>query len=74
MIEVGDMILYTDNNDVCDNDIGWVVHTEKHLREDGSANLIYIKWLLEDSTDLVWQHNIDVHKEFTIIKGGQHAK
>jgi hypothetical protein len=73
MIEVGDMILYEDNNRKCNNDVGWVVHTETHHKSDGLANLIVIKWLLEDSVDSVWQHNIDVHSEFTLVKGGQHG-
>tara|TARA_E500000305_G_C3955006_1_gene204101 strand:+ start:365 stop:589 length:225 start_codon:yes stop_codon:yes gene_type:complete len=74
MIEVGDMILYVSYSiGDCENDIGWVVHTEKHQRSDGLTNLIYIKWLLEDSVDSVWQHNIDVHKEFVLVKGGQHG-
>jgi hypothetical protein len=72
MIEVGDMILYEDTCVDYSVDIGWVVHTEKHKRSDGLANLIYIKWLVEDSTDSMWQHCLDIHSEFTLVKGGQH--
>ena len=75
MIEVGDMILYVHWNEdnLTDDDIGWVVHTEKHKRNDGLANLIYIKWLGEDSVDYVWQHAIDAYNEFVLVKGGQHG-
>jgi hypothetical protein len=71
MIEVGDMIHWEHDNG--DTDIGWVVHTEKHQRLDGLTNLIYIKWLGEDSVDYVWQHAIGAHKEFILVKGGQHG-
>ena len=73
MIEIGDMILYTSDYATCENDVGWVVHTEKHERGDGLANLIYIKWLLEDSVDSMWQHSLEVHSEFTLVKGGRHG-
>ncbi len=74
MIEVGDMILYKDSNRQCNNDIGWVVHTEKHQSNDGFwSNLIVIKWLLEDSVDNMWQHSLEAHSEFTLVKGGQHG-
>ena len=79
MIEVGDMILYEDTDGAfeayCDmtTDIGWVVHTEKHERKDGLANLIYIKWLIEGSVDGMWQHCLEIHSEFTLVKGGQHG-
>ena len=73
MIEVGDMILYEDSNRQCNNDVGWVVHTENHHRSDGLANLIVIKWLLEDSVDNMWQHSLEAHSEFTLVKGGQHG-
>ena len=72
-VEVGDMILYKDSNRQCNNDIGWVVHTEKHLRSGGLANLIVIKWLVEDSIDNMWQHSLDAHSEFTLVQGGQHG-
>tara|TARA_R100001082_G_scaffold95913_2_gene63296 strand:- start:87 stop:371 length:285 start_codon:yes stop_codon:yes gene_type:complete len=73
MIEVGDMILYIDSDGILDSDIGWVVHTENHHREDGLANLIYITWLMEGSVDSVWQHCLDIHSEFILVKGGQHG-
>ena len=73
MIEVGDMILYTDTKVDYNNDIGWVVHTEKHLTSGGVANLIVIKWLVEDSVDNMWQHSLEAHSEFTLVKGGQHG-
>ena len=74
MIEIGDMILYTSDYATCENDVGWVVHTEKHSMNCGElANLIYIKWLLEDSVDSMWQHSLDAHSEFTLVKGGQHG-
>ncbi len=73
MIEVGDMILYEDTYVEYSADIGWVVHTETHQRSDGLRNLIVIRWLLEGSTDSMWQQAIDAHKEFTLVKGGQHG-
>ena len=74
MIEVGDMILYNDTKVDYNNDIGWVVHTETHHRNGGLANLIVIKWLVEDNTDSMWQHSLEVHSEFTLVKGGQHER
>ena len=76
MIEVGDMILYEDTKGIFGldaTDIGWVVHTETHHRSDGLVNLIVIKWLVEDSVDSMWQHMLDAHSEFTLVKGGQHG-
>ena len=73
MIEVGDMILYEDTKVDHNNDIGWVIHTEKHQSHDGLRNLIIIKWLLEDSVDNMWQHSLDAHSEFTLVKGGQYG-
>ena len=73
MIEVGDMILYEDTKVDYSTDIGWVVHTEKHHREDGLANLIYVQWLVEDGVDSMWQHCLEIHSEFTIIKGEQNG-
>jgi len=74
MIEVGDMIIYGAlSQGDCENDIGWVVHTEKHHREDGLTNLIYIKWLLEKSVDSVWQHALEAYDEFTLVEGGQYG-
>ena len=73
MIEVGDMLLYVSDYADCENDIGWVVHTEIHHRNGGLANLIVIKWLVEDSIDSIWQHSLDAHSEFTLVKGGQHG-
>ena len=72
-VEVGDMILYEDTKVDYNTDIGWVVHTEKHLRSDGLANLIVIKWLVEGSIDNMWQHSLEIHSEFTLVKGGQHG-
>ena len=50
----------------------WRTH-ENHHRSDGLANLIVIKWLLEDSVDNMWQHSLEAHSEFTLVKGGQHG-
>ena len=73
MIEVGDMILYAASEyATCENDIGWVIHTEKHQSHDRLRNLIIIKWLLEDSVDNMWQHSLDAHSEFTLVKGVQY--
>ena len=74
MIEVGDMILYEDTKIDYSTDIGWVVHTEKHKRADCFANLIVIKWLIEDSTDSMWQHCLEIHSEFTLVKGVHHGQ
>ena len=75
MIEVGDMIQYNHcseyNNET---DIGWVVYVEKHRREEGTARLIYVQWLLEDSVDSVWEHHFEGYDQFTIVKGGQHER
>ena len=74
MIEVGDMIHYNHWSEYKDeNDIGWVVYIEKHSREDGTARLIYVQWLLEDSVDSVWEHHFEGYDQFTIVKGGQHG-
>ena len=75
MVEVGDMILYKDTKVDYNTDIGWVVHTEKHQSDDGLfwSNLIVIKWLLEDSVDNMWQHSLEAHSEFTLVKGGQNG-
>ena len=73
MIEVGDMILYEDTKVDHNRDIGWVIHTETHHRNGGLANLIVIKWLLEGFVDSMWQHSLDAHSEFTLVKGGQHG-
>ena len=74
MIEVGDMILYASEYATCENDVGWVVHTETHHSQiTGTRNLIVIKWLVEDSVDSMWQHSLEVHSEFTLVKGGQHG-
>ena len=75
MIEVGDMIQYkpfwSEHSD--ETDIGWGVYVEKHLREDGTARLIYVQWLLEDSLYSVWEHHFEGYDQFTIVKGGQHG-
>ena len=73
MIEVGDMILYADTKVDYNTDIGWVVHTETHQSHGGLRNLIIIKWLLEDSVDNMWQDSLEVHSEFTLVKGGRHG-
>ena len=75
MIEVGDMIVYASEYATCENDIGWVVHTEKHHKNGGFAYLIYIKWLSEDDDDAMWDHDLYGSTEtFKIVKGGQHAE
>ena len=74
MIEVGDMILYASEYATCENDIGWVVHTETHRCHGGLRNLIIIKWLLEDGADNMWEDSLKMHKEFVIVKGGQHGQ
>ena len=82
MIEVGDMFLYVDEGDKSAFDIGWVVHTETQCGTNHAglpANLIYIKWLRHPSSDdneidCIWQHHIEQFKEFTLVKGEQHAK
>ena len=74
MIEVGDMILYTDTKVDCNKDIGWVVHTERHHFDGGLANLIVIKWLVDDTVDSVWERYVEEHKEFTLVKGGQYER
>ena len=74
MIEVGDMILYSNEYATCENDVGWVVHTETHRSQiTGTRNLIVIKWLLEDSVDNMWEDSLEAHSEFTLVKGGQHG-
>tara|TARA_B100001093_G_scaffold210915_1_gene202468 strand:- start:733 stop:963 length:231 start_codon:yes stop_codon:yes gene_type:complete len=76
MIEVGDMIHYNDwNQHRAADDIGWVVYVEKHLKNDSSAYLIYVRWLNEDTTDAMWDYElIEQTEAFTLIKGEQHAK
>ena len=77
MIEVGDMIHYTHWNEdnTTDDDIGWVVCIEKHLREDELTSLIYINWLSEEGgTDTIWEHNLNGYDQFTFVKGGQHER
>ena len=73
MIEVGDMILYASEYATCENDVGWVVHTETHHYHGGLRNLIIIRWLLEGSADNMWEDSLKIHKEFIIVKGGQHG-
>ena len=74
MIEVGDMIQY-DSTYGCQDDIGWVVHTEKHHKNGGFAYLIYIRWLLEDDDDAMWDHDLyGSDGTFKIVKGGQHER
>ena len=74
MIEVGDMILYSNEYATCENDVGWVVHTETHRSQiTGTRNLIVIKWLLEDSVDNMWEDSLKMHKEFVLVKGGQNG-
>lgn len=73
MIEVGDMILYASDYATCENDVGWVVHTETHRCNGGLRNLIIIRWLLEGSADNMWEDSLKMHKEFVIVKGGQNG-
>ena len=80
MIEVGDMFLYIDDEDEAAFDIGWVIHVgNEGYREEGLAKLIHIRWLRhpadgDKAVDCVWQHHLEAYKEFTLIKGGQHAE
>ena len=74
MLEVGDMILYSNEYATCENDVGWIVYAEKHRRYDGDyARMIYIKWLSEKDVDHIWEDSIGEYKEFTIVKGGQNG-
>ena len=69
-VELGDMIYWQERN-LDDTDIGWVVHIENRASSNGLEKLVYIKWLFEDCTDHMWEQTVLGHDYMTLIKGGQ---
>lgn len=69
-VELGDMIYWQETN-LDDTDIGWVVHVENRASSNGLEKLIYIKWLFEDCTDHMWEQTVLQHSYMTLIKGEQ---